>query len=117
MARQATPQAATPQAPRATRPARRDPAPERTITFHSSYNFVDKDPVIDICRTAKADSGMTDQQIREHGGPAVSTMEGWFTRATRRPQFATVEAFARAIGKTFVLVDLPRPDATPRRRK
>lgn len=70
----------------------------RGFLKYKAYPFVEKDPVIDVVRTIKRDKGMTNQQIRDAGGPAVGTMNGWFNKNTRRPQFATIAAACVAMG-------------------
>lgn len=70
------------------------------VTVYDSYRFLpeEKDPIIDAMRTIVEREGQSYQKIHEHGGPAVGTMSQWFTGSTRRPQFVTVAAFARALG-------------------
>ena len=68
---------------------------------YKSYLFRDKDPVIDQVRTAVEDSGMTFKEIHDASDVSTSTVYNWFYGNTRRPQFATVEAVARACGQTF----------------
>ena len=77
----------------------------RTIFTYSSYQFVDKDPVIDKLRTALKDSGMSYQEVKDGGGPTPGTLTNWFKGPTRRPTFAAANAAARAMGKEFVLQD------------
>jgi hypothetical protein len=72
----------------------------RGFIKYKAYPFVDKDPVIDVLRTAKRDKGMKDIEIENAGGPKASTCRGWFTGNTKRPQFATVAAAAIAMGLT-----------------
>lgn len=67
---------------------------------YKAYPFVDKDPVIDVLRTIKRDTEMTDTEIRNGGGPTTATLRNWFKGKTRRPQFATVAAAAVAMGAT-----------------
>lgn len=67
---------------------------------YKAYPFVDKDPVIDVLRTLKRDTEMTDTEIKDGGGPTTSTLRNWFKGKTRRPQFATVAAAAVAMGAT-----------------
>lgn len=76
----------------------------RTIQVYKSYNFVDKDPCIDELRTGLQKSRMTYQTVSEGSGVAVSTLHNWFEGKTRRPQFATAQAAARAMGLTWKLV-------------
>jgi DNA-binding phage protein len=68
------------------------------FTRYSTYNFIAKDPVIDVLRTMKADSGMTDTKIATLSNVSRNTLKNWFVGKTRRPQFATVAACAVAMG-------------------
>ena len=65
---------------------------------YKAYNFIDKDPIIDIIRTIKRDAHVSDAQIANMGGPTAGTLRNWFGGKTRRPQFATVAAAASAMG-------------------
>lgn len=72
---------------------------------YKAYRFVDKDPAIDKFRTIVQDHFGTRNFGRKHlseieaaGGPAASTMVGWFFGKTRRPQNPTMEAAGRALG-------------------
>ena len=63
-----------------------------------SYNFVDKDPIIDKLRTLIQRDGWTYPQIQEKSGVTVQTLYNWFSGPTRKPQYATVMAVVRALG-------------------
>jgi len=69
--------------------------------FYRTYNFVDKDPVIDILRTAWEDSGLTLDDVAKLSGVSASTLYNWFHGNTKRPQYATVMAVGRALGGDF----------------
>src|SRR5262245_16537743 len=87
---------------------------------YKSYIFRDKDPVIDILRTAIKDSGLSYKAVHEESGVATGTLTAWFSGDTKRPQFATVNAVARGLGKEFVLVDskhVKRTTARPQHLK
>jgi hypothetical protein len=71
---------------------------------YKSYNFRDKDPVIDRLRTIVADEGASYLQIHEASGVSLSTMYNWFSGPTRRPTHAAVAAVAGALGYDFTLV-------------
>ena len=68
---------------------------------YKSYSFRDKDPCIDIIRTVVEDSGKSYVKIHESSGVSVGTLSNWFGGKTRRPQFATVNAVALALGHEF----------------
>jgi transcriptional regulator with XRE-family HTH domain len=81
------------------------------LRLYKSYMFRDKDPIIDALRTAMADDGATYSEIHDRSGVSTVTQRNWFKGETRRPQFATVAAFARACGKEGVMFG---PDGAPR---
>lgn len=72
----------------------------RGFLRYKAYPFTDKDPIIDVLRTIKRDTEMSDTEIKDAGGPTTSTLRNWFKGNTRRPQFATVAAAAVAMGAT-----------------
>jgi hypothetical protein len=79
------------------------------MKLYKSYRFRTKDPIIDKLRTAFQDAKrrepkLTFQAISEDSGLSVQTPGNWFNGDTRRPQFATCMAFARAIGCDLVIV-------------
>jgi transcriptional regulator with XRE-family HTH domain len=65
---------------------------------YKSYNFVDKDPIIDIVRTVFQASGLTYKQLAEESTVCVSTISKMFGGTTKRPQAATINAILRAMG-------------------
>lgn len=65
---------------------------------YKSYNFKDKDPVIDTMRTIVQDSGASYRDIQEQSGVSTSCLWGWFQGATRRPSHAAIAAVAHACG-------------------
>jgi transcriptional regulator with XRE-family HTH domain len=89
---------------------------------YKSYNFTEKDPIIDELRTVIQDSGASYKQIHDDSGVSVTTLSNWFSGETRRPQAASLNAVARALGYKlgFVLIDAasvvqPTPAAAPSR--
>jgi hypothetical protein len=71
---------------------------------YKSYNFVDKDPIIDEIRTVVQASGTTYKQISEESGVATGTLVHWFSGTTRRPQAATINAVLRSLGYKLGIV-------------
>ena len=74
------------------------------MTVYKSYNFTDKDPIIDKIRTIVQDSGESYADISEHSGVSVGTLHNWFDGDTKRPRYSSLEAVARALGMTLDFV-------------
>jgi len=79
-----------------------------TLRLYRSYNFRDKDPVIDTLRTAVRASGMSYQDISEASDVSTSTLYHWFHGETKRPTHAAVMAVVRALGYDLKLVRAAR---------
>jgi hypothetical protein len=79
--------------------------PRGFLTPYKSYMFLDKDPVLDKVRTVVQDSKMSYREVHEKSGVSVACQRAWFKGATRRPQFATVNAVLRACGKELAVVN------------
>lgn len=84
----------------------------RTIKMYKTYSFRNKDPIVDVLRTAlqkeaKA-TGVSERKMEriacELSGLSNGTPAGWFRKEIKRPQFATLNAFARAIDHELMLV-------------
>jgi predicted transcriptional regulator len=73
---------------------------------YKSYNFQDKDPMIDQVRTVIADSQMTYKAIAEESGVTAYTIRKWLDGDTKRPQAATFNAVLRACGYKLSIVKL-----------
>lgn len=69
--------------------------------LYKSYNFRNKDPIIDVIRTVVQDSEMSYTEVNQDSGVSVTTLRNWFVGTTKRPQFATIAAVARACGKSI----------------
>jgi transcriptional regulator with XRE-family HTH domain len=72
-----------------------------------SYNFTDKDPVIDKMRSPVRQSELSYAQISEKSGVSASTIYNWFEGTTKRPQYATVVAVMRVLGYKEAFVKKP----------
>ena len=68
------------------------------IRVYKSYNFRDKDPVIDELRGFVKKSRKSYEEISNDSGVSISTLTSWFHGTVRRPQTTTVEAVGRALG-------------------
>lgn len=88
-------------------------AKKRTILkTYKSYSFIDKDPVIDSLRTIVSDSHKKYSTIKADSGVSTTTLHNWFHGKTRRPQFATVSAVAKACGATGIQYNGNKPRFT-----
>lgn len=82
------------------------------ILTYRTYNFLEKDPMIDQLRTACQDAFPGQEKgmkisygmVSAESGVSDSCIRNWFEGETRRPQFATMCAVARACGHDLVLV-------------
>lgn len=73
---------------------------------YKSYNFTEKDPIIDEIRTIYQDSGANYTWIQEHSGVSTTTLTNWFSGTTKRPQAATVNAVLRCLGYKLGIVEM-----------
>lgn len=76
---------------------------------YKSYNFVDKDPIIDEIRSIYQDSGANYKWISERSGVAPATPTNWFSGETKRPQAATINAVLRSLGYKLGVVAFAEP--------
>jgi transcriptional regulator with XRE-family HTH domain len=77
---------------------------------YRSYNFVNKDPVIDKVRTIVQDEGLSYGEIHILSSVSDGTLRNWFEGETRRPQYATVAAVTSALGYTQEFKKARKPD-------
>lgn len=84
------------------------------LVTYKTYRFMDKDPMIDKLRTVVQDaypgrkgldkSKIAYSKISAESGVSEHCLRNWFEGDTRRPQFATMCAVARAADYDLVLV-------------
>jgi hypothetical protein len=76
------------------------------IRTYRTYNYIDKNPVIDKVRTLLRDEGLIKELkiVHEISGVGTSTVDGWLNGDTRNPQHHTVAAVITSLGyeETFV---------------
>jgi hypothetical protein len=72
---------------------------------YKSYNFVDKDPMIDEIRTVVEKSGASYKWVNQESGVSTNTISKWFDGSTRRPQAATMNAVLRSLGYKLGVVE------------
>lgn len=77
------------------------------IVVYKSYMFRNKDPVIDELRTVFKDEGLLNSKgfkaVQGRGAAKAGTYRNWFNGTTRRPQFASIQATAKALGYSYKL--------------
>ena len=88
---------------------------------YKSYAFKDHDPILDqidrlyeLSSNAYGTGPMSMAQVENKSGVTASTLRNWRDRKTRRPQFATVKAVAKALGADLAIVYQGRPINTRR---
>lgn len=78
-----------------------------TINIYKTYAFKTKDPVIDELRTVFKDEKLLSNAgykiVADRGAPKAGTYRNWFNGSTRRPQFASIQATAKALGYSYKL--------------
>ncbi|WP_225116088.1 hypothetical protein [Bradyrhizobium sp. BRP22] len=74
----------------------------RFIMSYRTYNWKNKNPIIDKVRTILQDEGLYAKNKRkllhELSGVAVATYEGWFEGDTKDPKHTTIMATLTALG-------------------
>jgi hypothetical protein len=70
------------------------------LRVYRTYNYVDKNPVIDKVRTLIQDEGLIKKLpiVHEISGVSTSTLDNWFNGTTRSPQHATIAAVITSLG-------------------
>lgn len=58
----------------------------------------------DDCIAVFLNSGMTQQQVHEAGGPTPNTISKWLYKETRFPQFVTIRSLLKACGGDLVVM-------------
>ena len=88
------------------------------IRTYRTYNFIDKNPVIDKVRTLVEDEGlMTDlPAMHEISGVTTATLRNWFFGDTRNPQHGTVAAIVTSLGYEEQFVKARKIDIAAERK-
>jgi hypothetical protein len=70
------------------------------LRVYRTYNYVDKNPVIDKVRTLVNDEGLIRKLkiVHEISGVATATLDNWFNGTTRNPQHGTIAAVITSLG-------------------
>ena len=70
------------------------------LRVYRTYNYIDKNPVIDKVRTLIQDEGLIKKLsvVHEISGVSTSTLDNWFNGTTRSPQHATIAAVITSLG-------------------
>ncbi|SIO49956.1 hypothetical protein SAMN05443247_06590 [Bradyrhizobium erythrophlei] len=70
------------------------------LRVYRTYNYVDKNPVIDKVRTLVQGEGLIRKLkiVHEISGVATATLDNWFNGTTRNPQHGTIAAVITSLG-------------------
>lgn len=69
-----------------------------SIPLYKTYLFKNKDPMIFQISKVMKENKISIRAASNDSGVTESCINGWLYGATRRPQFATLKAVAKAIG-------------------
>lgn len=58
----------------------------------------------DDCIALFLNSGLTQQQIYERGGPTPKTISKWLYKETRFPRISTIQSFAKVFGMKLIIL-------------
>jgi hypothetical protein len=71
--------------------------------------LADLEDIRDDCIAIFLNSGLTQKQVHEAGGPTPQTISKWLYKETHFPRLDTVRAFYRAV--TYDLIPVPLEEA------
>jgi transcriptional regulator with XRE-family HTH domain len=80
------------------------------MSIYKSYQFVDKDPIIDYLRTVIADYDKSLKQLSLDSGVNQNTIAKWLYGETKRPQAASLNAVLRSCFYKLSITKLEAPD-------
>lgn len=76
---------------------------KRGFIRYKSYLFTTRDPILDVIMAARSNAKMKYKAIHEAGGPTPATLRNWESGKTKRPQFCTIAAASRTMGKRGIM--------------
>lgn len=76
------------------------------MSFYRSYPFKEYDPAMEQVTGLIEDSDKPLKDINEGSDVSLTTMYNWRKKKTKKPQFATLNAVARSLGKEFRLMPI-----------
>lgn len=76
---------------------------KRGFIKYKSYLFSERDPILEVVTAARSQQRMKFKTIQENGGPTPATLRNWESGRTRRPQFCTIAAASRVLGKRGIM--------------
>ena len=81
------------------------------VQIYRTYNWIDKDPIIDAVRTVvKSGEKLKNNMVHQISGVSTTTLDNWFDGATRKPQNSTITAVTSSLG--YVRRDSFNPDGS-----
>ena len=87
---------------------------KRTINIFKTYHFRNQDPIVgemrEMVKTEAALRGISVKAMANRAcdlsGVSRSTKNAWYNQKTMRPQFATLNAFARSMDHELALMPM-----------
>lgn len=76
---------------------------KRGFIKYKSYLFTTRDPILEVITAARSQQRMKFATIHKNGGPTPATLRNWESGKTRRPQFCTIAAASRTLGKRGIM--------------
>jgi hypothetical protein len=76
---------------------------KRGFIRYKSYLFSERDPILEVVTAARSLQRMKYKTIHDNGGPTPATLRNWESGKTRRPQFCTIAAASRTLGKKGIM--------------
>lgn len=89
------------------------------LRLYRTYNYIDKNPVIDKIRTLVDDEGLIKKLniVHEISGVATTTLNNWFNGETKNPQHHTIAAVITSLGYEERFVKTEKIDIEEERAK
>lgn len=89
------------------------------LRVYRTYNYIDKNPVIDKIRTIVDDEGLMKNLniVHEISGVATTTLKNWFDGETKNPQHHTIAAVITSLGYEERFVKTEKIDVEEERAK
>ena len=77
------------------------------VTIRRTYNWIDKDPIVDECMSLVKKRGLRGKYytLSLLTGMSASTFANWDKGGTKKPQHTSVRSLVEALGASYETVD------------